>query len=54
MWINSVKKRIQNFTSGVSDDATGALHRKDRVSQSAPDAGHAVGSYVRSVVAVKA
>ena len=27
---------------GQSDGATGALHRKDRVSQSAPDAGHVV------------
>ena len=24
-------KRVQNFTSGVSDGATGALYRKDRV-----------------------
>ena len=27
---------------GQSDDATGALDRKDRVSQSGPDAGHIV------------
>ena len=27
---------------GQSDGATGALYRKDRVSQSAPDAGHVV------------
>ena len=27
---------------GRSDDVTGALYRKDRVSQSAPDAGHTV------------
>ena len=27
---------------GQSDGATGALYRKDRVSQSAPDASHAV------------
>ena len=27
---------------GKSDGATGALYRKDRVSHSAPDAGHAV------------
>ena len=27
---------------GQSDGATDALYRKDRVSQSAPDAGHAV------------
>ena len=42
MWINSVKKRVQNFTGGVFDGATGVLFRKDRVSQSAPDADHAV------------
>ena len=27
---------------GQSDDATGALYRKDRVSQSPPDASHAM------------
>ena len=27
---------------GQSDDATGALDRKDRVSQGGPDAGHVV------------
>ena len=27
---------------GQSDGATGALYKKDRVSQSAPDTGHAV------------
>ena len=27
---------------GQSDGATDALYRKDRISQSAPDAGHAV------------
>ena len=43
MWINSVKKRVQNFTGGV--------YRKDRVSQSAPDAGHAVtGCWVLRLV----
>ena len=35
-------RKVQNFTGGVSDGATGALYRKDRVSQSALDAGHAV------------
>ena len=31
MRINSVKKRVLNFIGGVSDGATGALYRKDRV-----------------------
>ena len=35
-------RRVRNSTGGQSDGATGALYRKDRVSQSAPDAGHAV------------
>ena len=34
----------QGFETSLaeSDGATGTLYRKDRVSQSAPDAGHAV------------
>ena len=45
-------RRVQNSTGGVSgcppvecgqsDGATGALFRKDRVSQSGPDTGHVV------------
>ena len=31
--------RVRNFTDEQSDGATGALYRKDRVSQSGPDAG---------------
>ena len=53
MWINSaMKRRREGFETslaecppiecGQSDSATGALYRKDRVSQSAPDASHAV------------
>ena len=48
MWINSVKKwrrkekLHRRSECGQSDGATGALDRKDRVSQSGPDAGHIV------------
>ena len=52
MWINSVKERRQGFKTppaecpsvecGQSNGATGALYRKDRVSQSEPDTGHVV------------
>ena len=53
MWINSVMKRRREgletppawcspVECGQSDGATGALYRKDRVSQSGPDAGHVV------------
>ena len=49
MWINSaMKPRLEGFETspaeclpvecGQSDGATGALHRKDRVSLGAPDA----------------
>ena len=52
MWINSAMEWRQGFKTppaecppeecGQSDDATGTLYRKDRVSQSGPDAGHMV------------
>ena len=53
MWINSaMKRRRERFKTPPaecppvecrqSDGATGALYRKDRVSQSAPEAGHVV------------
>ena len=35
-------RRVRNFTDGVSDGATGALYKEDRVSKRAPDVGHAV------------
>ena len=35
-------RKVRNSTGGVSDGATGTLYRKDKVSQSAPDAGHTV------------
>ena len=35
-------RKVRSSTDGVSDGATGALYRKDRVSQSGPDAGHVV------------
>ena len=68
MWINSaMKQRREGFETspaecspidcGQSDGATSALYRKDRVSQSAPDAGHTVTElwpYVQSVAAVSA
>ena len=53
MWINSAMKwrregletppvKCLPVECGQSDGATGTLYRKDRVSQSTPDAGHAV------------
>ena len=53
MWINSaMERRRERFKTppvkcppvecGQSDGATGALFRKDRVSQSGPDTGHIV------------
>ena len=35
---------------GQSDGATGALYRKDRVSQSVPDAGHVATESVQASV----
>ena len=35
-------RRVRNSTDGVSNGATGALYRKNRVSHSGPDAGHVV------------
>ena len=35
-------RRVRNSTGGQSDGATGALYRKDTVSQSGPDASHVV------------
>ena len=53
MWINSAMEWSQEgfetppaecppVECGQSDGATGTLYRKDRVSQSGPDAGHVV------------
>ena len=53
MWINSVMKRRREglgtppaeyppVECGQSNSTTGALYRKDKVSQSGPDAGHMV------------
>ena len=52
IWINSVKEQREGFITppvecppvecGQSDDTTGALYRKDRVSKSGLDADHVV------------